>query len=77
VRHGAQEHRIRRSLGQQVTTHRLGQFDLAEQGPKIEENGRIEQGFRLRHADPVAELVLPFLQRQAPLRIAGHDIALA
>ena len=31
----------------------------------------------MRIAHPVGELDFPFLERQAPLRVAGHDIALA
>ena len=55
----------------------FGQLKLAEQRAKIEEDRGVEQRLRLRNANPGAELLLPFVQGQAPLRVAGHDVAFA
>ena len=69
------EHRARLGLLQEVTAHGFGQIVLAEQRTEVEEDGGVEHGIRMRLAYPLTKLVFPFVERQTPLRVAGHNVA--
>ncbi len=54
---------------------RAGKGKISVDGPEVEKRGRIEKGFFLRHPDPLAEVLLPYRQGLAPLRVAGHVVS--
>ncbi len=61
----------------QIALELLHQPVLAVEGPHVEEDRGVHQRLRAGVEHPLAEDALPAAQRQAPLRIARHHIAVA
>ena len=77
VRHHALEQAVVLDLVEQILAQLLATFGRAPDAAQVEIDGAAEQVFRRRLTDKGAEAAAPFLPRQAQLRIAGHDVALA
>jgi len=66
-------HRQRQQLAAQAFT----QIGVAAKRLQVEKDAGIEQCSWFRNTHPLDELLLPFIERQAPGRVAGHDPAAA
>lgn len=75
--HRLEEGRVAAGHREQPVAQPVGDLLVAVEDPEVEEDGGVEQRLGVGFADPLAELLAPFVVGEAQLRVAGHDVALA